>query len=304
MIRIFNAPEFNAHHLLPPALGLLCLLGVQSLGASSEAATFQSWQPHEEWRIGEGVVAPWAEPGTLSLLNPELEGQVIRFDGDQLVGPHPLGCTDAYYEFVVSPAEGLFQGGLPAPSDVAASDLGISELPLLTWRVNCSTGSFDYHFISASQLVLGLDQVVWSLHLAQQDTSPESVTLGLLRDHMTHDMAFTEETILRKDNYLTRGLKRAIADYFALPAPANEAPVINGDPFTDSQEYPSGFVLGEALMVNSEAIVPVLFQDFDRQKRVEMVLHREGSRWLIDDLRFPDGMTLRDLLKADANSNY
>jgi len=300
MTRFFLVCSFGPYRLRVLTFGLMCLSGVQSLGAAEDTPVLQAWQPHEEWRIDAGVIAPWAEPGTLSLLNPELEGQVLHFEGNQLVAPHPLGCTDAYYEFIISPAEGLFQGGLPAPADAAATDLGVAELPVLTWRVNCSTGSFDYHFVSGSRVLLGLDQVVWSLRLTQPDASPESVTLGLLRDHMTHDMAFTEESILRKGNFLTHGLNRAIADYFALPKSPDEAPVINGDPFTDSQEYPASFVLGEALVQNFEAIVPVLFQDYDRQKRVEMVLRREGSRWLVDNLLYPDGESLRDLLKAGA----
>lgn len=302
MSRLFTVPGPGRRHLLTLALGLTGLLAVPSPGFAGDSTEFQAWQPREEWRIGDGQVAPWAEPGTRSLLNPELEGQALRFDGNALVGPHPLGCTDAGYEFVVSPAEGLFQGGLPAPAEAAATALGIAELPTLTWRVNCSTGAFDYHFVSGRTLMLGLDQVVWSLYLDQPDTSPESVTLGLLRDHMTHDLAFTAETVLRKGDFLTRGLTGAIAVYFAAPQSPDEAPLINGDPFTDSQEYPTGFVLGEALLQDSEAIVPVLFQDFDRQKRVEMVLHREGSRWLVDDLRYPDGETLRELLKAGASA--
>jgi hypothetical protein len=291
----------DPHGLLPLALALCGLAGLPLQGLASDANVFQAWQPHQEWRIDTGRLAPWAEPGTVNLVNPELAGQFIRFEGNRIVAPHPLGCTDAHVEFVVAPAEGLFQGGLPAPAQAAATALGIAELPLLTWRVNCSTGTFDYHLVSAQQALLGLDQVVWTLQATASDGSPEAVTLDLLRDHMTHDMAFTEATIRHKAGYLSAGLLQAIAGYFALPDSPEEAPAINGDPFTDSQEYPASFVLGEAAVQGSRATVPVLFQDFDRQKRVEMVLQHAGSGWLIDDLRFADGMTLRDLLQSGAS---
>jgi hypothetical protein len=60
--------------------------------------------------------------------------------------------------------------------------------------------------------------------------------------------------------YWSHGGKSILScSVFARPVPSDEAPVINGDPFTNSQEYPPGFTVGAVLRVGSRATVPVRF---------------------------------------------
>ncbi len=178
---------------------------------SGEAWDLESWQPHEQWRIQQGRVAPWAPRGTTTLHNAGLAGQTIRFEAERVQAPEPLDCERAQHEFVLSPAEGLFQGGLPAPAPQAAKALGFRQMPVLTWRVTCTNGSFDCHLTGPRQAFLGLDDVVWSLTRTSPDTAPEAAVLELLRDHMTHDMAFTNETVSGKKGGFTGDLRRAIS---------------------------------------------------------------------------------------------
>ncbi|MEQ1626154.1 MAG: hypothetical protein ABL965_02085 [Nitrospira sp.] len=77
----------------------------------------------------------------------------------------------------------------------------------------------------------------------------------------------------------------------------DEVPVINGDPFTNSKEYPTGFTVGAVLCVGSRATVPVRFDEGGRYKIVEYRLQLSGTTWRVDDLHYPDGATFRGLLK-------
>jgi hypothetical protein len=98
--------------------------------------------------------------------------------------------------------------------------------------------------------------------------------------------------------YWSHGGKSILSSFaFARPAPRDEPPVINGDPFTDSQEYPSGFTLGTILRAGSRATVPVRFDEGGRYKVVEYRLQLSGTTWRVDDLHYPDGATFRGLLK-------
>lgn len=273
------------------------LLTLLFAGVFDSAWAFEPWQPQERWLIESGRVAPWAKPGTTALENAGLAGQAILVEGKAITAPHPLACEQAQHAFIVMPAEGIFEGGLPAPAGRAARALGLASMPVLTWRMTCRNGSFDYHLVSKQGALLGLDHVVWQVRRTSLELSPEAAVLELLRQHMTRDMAFTKATAAHKTPMLTESLARAITAYFARPAPRDEAPVINGDPFTNSQEYPTGFTVGAVLRAGSRATVPVRFDEGGRYKMVEFRLQLAGTTWRVDDLHYPDGATFRGLLK-------
>lgn len=280
--------------VLCAATGLLAFYFADVVGS---AWAFEPWQPQERWLIESGRVAPWAKPGTTVLENAGLEGQAILVEGKVVTAPHPLACELVEHAFIVMSAEGLFEGGLPAPAGPAARALGMPSLPVLTWRMTCRNGSFDYHLWSKQGALLGLDHVVWRVRRTSLELSPEAAVLELLRQHITRDMAFTKGSAGRKASMLTESLTRAIASYFARPVSPDEAPVINGDPFTNSQEYPSGFTVGSVLRAGSRATVPVRFDEGGRYKVVEYRLQLSGTTWRVDDLHYPDGATFRGLLK-------
>ena len=198
--------------VLCAATGLLVLHFADVVGS---VWAFEPWQPQERWLIQSGRVAPWAKPGTTALENAGLAGQAILVEGKTVTAPHPLACEQAEHAFIVIPAEGLFEGGLPAPAGAAARALGMASMPVLTWRMTCRNGSFDYHLLSKQGALLGLDHVVWQVRRTSLELSPEAAVLELLRQHMTRDMAFTKGSAARKASMLTEGLTRAIATYFA-----------------------------------------------------------------------------------------
>lgn len=122
--------------------------------------------------------------------------------------------------------------------------------------------------------------------------------LELLREHLTHEMAFSATKVQRKRSQLTTSLAQAICRYWSRKPSAEHAPVINGDPFTNSQECPTGFTLGQASLGGSRARVPVRFDQGGRAVLVEYALRKVGRAWLLDDLHYDDGSTLRGLLKS------
>lgn len=252
-----------------------------------DAAAFGSW------RFVAARSAPWAAdgpPGT------ELMGARVAFGATEIVAPAPMGCANATYEFVVMTAEGFFQGGLPAPADSIARALGM-RVPALTIQVTCDTGVFDYHHIDGDTLLLALDNVVWTL-APEADESPATIVRRLLAAHMSGDMAFTPEAVATKRAYLAASLADSIAAWFAVPWPTDEPPPINGDPFTDSQEYPDRFRFDGVEVAGDRATVRVAFSDGTRTRPVEFILLREGSEWVVDDLRYEDGSTFREMLPA------
>ncbi len=281
--------------ILVACCGMVAISFAAAVGAGW---AFESWQPEQRWLIESGRVAPWAPSGTTLLQNAGLAGQTLQVQGDRLLAPHPLACDGARHEFVLQPVEGLFEGSLPPPAGRAARALGIGALPVLTWRVTCANAGFDYHLLPGGMALLGLDQVVWRIKRTGSAGTPEVAVVEFLREHMTRDMAFTRSSVAAKKPLLTNGLARAIEEYFTRPAPKDEPPAINGDPFTYSQEYPAGFVIGRVVAAGARATVPVQFMELGgRKKLVELRMRRIEGRWLVDDLLYPDGQTLRGFLK-------
>jgi hypothetical protein len=256
-------------------------------------------QPEGGWTIADTTL-PLDPKAERPAGEPSLSG-TVEFLRDRVAGPPPIGCSGARYELVVTPAEGLFQGSLPAPAEQSASAMGITHLPVMTLRVTCDSGAFDYHLIAPGTLLLGLDGVARRLENRSTAETPEAVVQRLLTEHMTHDMGFTPALVAPKRAFFTTGLNAAIDAYFALPLPEDEVPPIDGDPITSTQEYPSRFTLNAAVVDGAATVVPVVFSDGVRTRRVDFVLARDAGRWRVDDLRYEDHTTFRELLRPASN---
>lgn len=246
------------------------------------------------WRVVRRFAAPWAREAVVGG-GSDLEGATVRFDEGRVNAPAPLGCEGAEYAFLISPAEGLFQGRIPERAQSAARDVGVVQLPVLTLRVDCDTGSFDYHYIGRGALLTALDNAVWRLESEEPAGAAHLVVLEMLREHMTGDMAFTPGSVESKRGFLSARLYALATSYFA-GLDATEPPPINGDPFTDSQEYPDRFQLGGINTAGAEARVEVVYTDGYRRRSVTMVLRQVGGAWLIDDIEYERGTTLREEL--------
>jgi hypothetical protein len=246
------------------------------------------------WTVVGGRTAPWAPVHEGQLANAGLARTGITIGAARVQADAPLGCTDGAVTFVLTPHEGLFQGNLPEPATVSAHGLGIEHARTLTILVQCSTGVFDYHHIAGDTLLLALDNVVWKLAPAPAAT-PAGAVRALLARHVAGDMHFTPETVASIRHALSATLASAVVEYFARLR-TDEPPPVNGDPFTDSQEYPDRFIVEGTGVRDARAIVRVVFSSGARSNPVEFLLVQDGAHWLLDDMRYDDGNTFRALL--------
>ncbi|MEP7380737.1 MAG: hypothetical protein ABI910_03580 [Gemmatimonadota bacterium] len=230
-----------------------------------------------------------------------LVGRTVHFDVDRANGPGALTCTHATYESVAQPAAGLFQGMLPAPATQAAVPLGMVHFPVPGARMNCDTGSYDFHLVDDQTLLIGLDNAVWTLTRAKgamaASTTPSGVVEAFLERHFAGDMGFLPTTVAQLSEFLADSLRASIAHYFAKPSDPNEAPLIGGDPFTDSQEYPTRFSVDDAQLKGRYANVTVRFADGYTNRFVVYLLQQQRGQWRIADTRNEHKVTLSESLR-------
>lgn len=72
--------------------------------------------------------------------------------------------------------------------------------------------------------------------------------------HLKHDMRFDEGTVVKRKEWLSPDFYRLLLTETRRPADSGEAPFVDGDPFTDSQEYPNRAESGRATRVGVDAI--------------------------------------------------
>lgn len=271
------------------------LVGRQVLAAPAETPWTGSW------RLTTSVAAPWVRSPVRRPPAPPWLGLTVAFREWEVQGPGVLACHQAQLEATSYPAEGLFQGNLPAPARSAAQALGFSQKVVPGWRLSCDSGVFEFHQADQQTLLLALDNRVWTLSRAPgalaAATTPEAQVQRLLEVHFNGRMGFDAASVKAKRTWLSARLQRRIAAYLVRPGNPDEVPAIDGDPFTDSQEYPTRFAVQAAQVATPLALVPVRFADAYREKVVTYVLLREADFWRVDDLRFENGERLSTLLK-------
>ncbi len=254
------------------------------------------------WRVVRGQVAPWVAPNEARPDVREWLGQTVRVTARQVSGPRLLRCAAPKLEATRMPPEGLFQGGLPAPAAPAARALGFSVPPIAGVRLTCDAGLFEFHQPDAQSMLVAVDNVIWTLDKSPgataADTTAGGVVQRFLEQHFASDMAYDTTALVAKREWLGDAFAAQLRKYLAMPVSPNEAPELDGDPFTDSQEYPTRFSVGAARVVGSRATVPVRFSDGYRSYRVSYQLLRTSGRWRIDDVSSQNGRSLRALLRS------
>jgi hypothetical protein len=128
--------------------------------------------------------------------------------------------------------------------------------------------------------------------------------------HLAHNKDFTVRNVQLRKRFLTaefyglllKELKRQAAESKAHP---DEAPDFEGDPLTDSQEYPDSFRVGKAEVGGDLAKVTVTLlwsarTSRGRDKRdIVVEVTKSGAGWLINDIINNQGSGLRDELKRE-----
>jgi hypothetical protein len=102
--------------------------------------------------------------------------------------------------------------------------------------------------------------------------SPEGVAQRFLERHFNGDMGFWPSALELKRRSFSKALAAKIDAYFARIADADEAPEINGDLFSDVQNYPARFVVDADGKTKTGVIVPVRFAVPCEERNISYVL--------------------------------
>lgn len=141
---------------------------------------------------------------------------------------------------------------------------------------------------------------------AAQETSPDAAKAvqAFYDYHFKHSMAFDAAQIKARKAWLTPELYALITKVLNKPVPKGDAPDIEGDIFTDSQEVPTAFHVGKATVNNATANVAKVEVTFtwSREKRhVTLLLTQVEHAWLIQDIDYGDHRSLTKDLRAAAH---
>lgn len=126
-------------------------------------------------------------------------------------------------------------------------------------------------------------------------------------------MGFTRANVQGKQIFFTPEFYKLIEhefdrqDEFAKANP-DMVPYIDGDPFTNSQEYPSGFKVGECQVTDIDSLTHVvrLFWKIDEKasnKEMRVKIEKRGDVWQISDIIDHQGESLAQMFSREKYSN-
>jgi hypothetical protein len=158
-------------------------------------------------------------------------------------------------------------------------------------------------------LSLGVPAAARAQPASPQDPAAKAVR-AFYTFHLSHNKDFTVRNIGLRKRFLTaelydlllKELKRQARESKAHP---DEAPEFEGDPLTDSQEYPDSFrvVTSEVDGNTAKVTVTLLWSartSRGRDKRnIVVEVSKTASRWLINDVVNNQGSSLSDELKRE-----
>jgi hypothetical protein len=131
-----------------------------------------------------------------------------------------------------------------------------------------------------------------------RSATPADVVRAFYTYHFAHDMAFTEASVRAKAAWLAPELFDLCLAYFKKPVPAGQVPDIDGDPFTDSQEYPKSFHVGQPRFSATTVRVPVVLFRPGQQRTIRVQLRMLDGSWRITNITYGGLRSLRVLLSS------
>lgn len=130
--------------------------------------------------------------------------------------------------------------------------------------------------------------------------SPTGVVRAFYTFHFAHDMGFTDASVQAKAAWLAPELIDLCRAYFKKPQSPDEVPDVDGDPFTDSQEYPKSFRVGRSATSGKTAKVPVVLSWPHQQRTISVQLTEQHGSWKISNIVYGKSGSLRALLSPGA----
>ena len=143
---------------------------------------------------------------------------------------------------------------------------------------------------------------------ARRASAPVMTVRDFYRHHFSHEMGLTEAALKSKRRWLAPELYGLLMFERRREMPPDTAPYIDGDPFTNSQEYPNTFRVGKATQAGGTARVEVVFKWVAQgrvveQRKAGVRLLKYRGAWRIADVVGADGASLlaglRELKRKD-----
>lgn len=122
------------------------------------------------WKFAGAVGAPWSTPRLApdGAERARLIGKTITFTSGAIAGPQPFACKGPHYKLTDYTADLLFQGAFDEmrskdksiDPDRIAAGLGFNGKTIRTLETGCE---FDFHFVDAATVQVGLNNTVYTL---------------------------------------------------------------------------------------------------------------------------------------------
>jgi len=137
-----------------------------------------------------------------------------------------------------------------------------------------------------------------------QEAGAAAAVNAFYRFHISHNKDFTARNIQLRRRFFTAQFYQVLVDEIKRQAAYNKAhpdevPDYDGDPLTNSQQYPDSFRVGKQVMDGNRARVTVSLMWSARTSRgkdkrdIIAVAVKAASGWLIDDIINDEGSSVR-----------
>jgi hypothetical protein len=133
---------------------------------------------------------------------------------------------------------------------------------------------------------------------SRASAKPADVVRTFYTYHFAHDMGFSEAAVRERSAWLAPELVDLCHAYFQKPVRPDEVPDVNGDPFTDSQEYPKSFSVGRPSVSDTIMRVPVTLSWPDHRRTIRVLLKVVDGSWRITNITYGGLRSLRTLLSS------
>lgn len=140
-----------------------------------------------------------------------------------------------------------------------------------------------------------------SLAAEKAGADPAQTVQSFYAYHFKHDMGFGAPQVKARRAWLAPKLYTLIMKVLAKPVPKGDAPDIDGDIFTDSQDTPTSFQVGKTTVDKETAKVDVTFIWTGEKRHVTVILTQIEKAWLIADIDYGSHRSLTKELQEAAH---
>ena len=153
----------------------------------------------------------------------------------------------------------------------------------------------NLHRLWVAPLLLLLSISVAPLAAAPDTDAPAKVVQDLLHSSMIH-FGFGPDTVKAAKPWVALELYDRMVKKANTPTPKGDAPDIEGDLFLDCQDAPTSYKVGDAIIADTKAKVPVTLTWDSEKRHLTFLLEQVDGAWKVYDVIYDKDGKLTDLL--------